>query len=89
MKANTIKVSGKVQGVYFRASAKQKAIMLGLCGFIQNKPDGSVYLEIEGETDAVQKMVTWCHDGPGLARVNHIDVQDQTARNFVSFDIKK
>jgi acylphosphatase len=63
--------------------------MLGVNGYIKNEADGSVYLEVEGEPDAVTEMVTWCQNGPGLARVNHIEVAEQTPRNFVNFEIKK
>ncbi len=89
MRTQQIKVLGKVQGVYFRASAKQKAMNLGIHGFIKNQQDGSVVLEIEGDEDAVNNMVNWCKQGPALARVSNIEVKNEAARNFVSFDIKK
>jgi acylphosphatase len=89
MKANRISVSGRVQGVYFRVSAKQKALNLGVRGFVQNESDGTVSVEVEGEPNAVEQMVSWCKKGPGLARVKAIEVTELPARNFVSFDIKK
>ncbi len=89
MQAKKIRVTGKVQGVYFRASAKQKAMNLGINGFVKNEPDGSVYLEVEGEDKAIDRMVNWCKKGPGLARVADVAVEQETLRNFVSFDIKK
>jgi acylphosphatase len=89
MKANRISVSGRVQGVYFRVSAKQKALNLGVRGFVQNESDGTVSVEVEGEPNAVEQMVSWCKKGPGLARVKTIEVIELPARNFVSFDIKK
>ena len=89
MKANRISVSGRVQGVYFRVSAKQKALDLGVRGFVQNDSDGTVSVEVEGEPNAVEQMVSWCKKGPGLARVKAIEVTELPARNFVSFDIKK
>jgi acylphosphatase len=78
-----------VQGVYFRVSAKQKALNLGVRGFVQNDSDGTVSVEVEGEPNAVEQMVSWCKKGPGLARVKAIEVTELPARNFVSFDIKK
>jgi acylphosphatase len=78
-----------VQGVYFRVSAKQKALNLGVRGFVQNESDGTVSVEVEGEPNAVEQMVSWCKKGPGLARVKAIEVTELPARNFVSFDIKK
>jgi acylphosphatase len=89
MKTNAIRVTGKVQGVYFRASAMQQAQLLGVNGFVKNEADGSVYLEVEGKSEAVSQMVHWCTSGPALARVKHLDVHEQTTRNFVSFEIKK
>jgi acylphosphatase len=89
MKANRISVSGRVQGVYFRVSAKQKALNLGVRGFVQNESEGTVSVEVEGEPNAVEQMVSWCKKGPGLARVKAIEVTELPARNFVSFDIKK
>jgi acylphosphatase len=89
MKANRISVSGRVQGVYFRVSAKQKALNLGVRGFVQNESEGTVSVEVEGEPNAVEQMVSWCKKGPGLARVKAIEVTELPVRNFVSFDIKK
>ncbi|MBT8326326.1 MAG: acylphosphatase [Bacteroidia bacterium] len=89
MKTNQIRVTGKVQGVYFRASAKQKAQMLGVNGYVRNELDGSVVLEIEGDDEAVDYMTDWCKHGPALARVKNVEVKNEASRNFVSFDIKK
>ncbi len=89
MKANKVRVVGKVQGVYFRASAKQQAMNLGVTGFVKNESDGSVVFEIEGPNEAVTNMVNWCKRAPGLARVSSVVVEETARRNFVSFDIKK
>lgn len=89
MQTRKIRVEGKVQGVYYRASAKQQAMNLGIKGFVKNEADGSVYLEVEGEEDALDKMVNWCKKGPGLARVSNVAIEKDALRNFVSFDIKK
>ena len=89
MKAQKVIVSGKVQGVYFRASAKQKALMLNVNGSVRNEPDGTVTLEIEGEDVAVNHMVNWCKNGPALARVSNIHVENQAAKNLINFQIKK
>ena len=78
-----------MQGVYFRVSAKQKALNLGVRGFVQNESEGTVSVEVEGEPNAVEQMVSWCKKGPGLARVKAIEVTELPMRNFVSFDIKK
>ncbi|MGB0851353.1 MAG: acylphosphatase [Bacteroidia bacterium] len=89
MKCSKVRVEGKVQGVYFRVSAKQKAMNLGVNGYVKNESDGSVSFEIEGEEDAVSSMVQWCRSGPALARVSHLEVNNSAERNFVDFQIKK
>ena len=78
-----------MQGVYFRVSAKQKALNLGVRGFVKNESDGTVSVEVEGESNAVEQMVSWCKKGPELARIKAIEVTELPARNFVSFTIKK
>jgi acylphosphatase len=89
MKTNQIRVSGKVQGVYFRVSAKQQAQNLGLVGYVKNEQDGTVLIEVEGDDEAVGQMVNWCKHGPALARVKDVAIKQEAARNFVSFEIKK
>lgn len=83
-----ITVNGKVQGVYFRASAKQKAQMLGLRGSVQNLEDGSVCLEVQGEESSVNAMQEWCKHGPALARVESLDVDEIKPLNIQRFEIK-
>ncbi|GJM16117.1 MAG: acylphosphatase [Thermodesulfobacteriota bacterium] len=57
-------IYGKVQGVFFRASTKDKAVELGLKGFVRNKPDGTVEVISEGSGKQLQELVAWCHEGP-------------------------
>ena len=64
-----IKVSGKVQGVWFRARTREKAQKLGLSGSVWNNPDGSVGIIAEGEEEALQQLLSWCHRGPSRALV--------------------
>lgn len=89
MEHKEIRVKGRVQGVYYRVSAKQMAMNLGIKGYVKNEPDGSVRLAIEGESTAVAQMINWCKKGPGLARVRDIHISTDTPKNYVSFDIKK
>ncbi|MBL4736088.1 MAG: acylphosphatase, partial [Flavobacteriales bacterium] len=56
-----IRIEGKVQGVWFRASTRDEAGRLGLRGFVRNEPDGSVYAEVEGEENEINEFVKWCH----------------------------
>ena len=82
-------IKGRVQGVWYRASTKQKAIELGLMGFVQNEHDGSVYAEIEGEAAAVRDMIAWCKQGPELAQVERVEVEEGRILNFESFEIRR
>ena len=84
-----IKISGKVQGVFFRASAKDKARELEVRGFVCNEPDGSVYVEAEGEEEALNQFVAWCYKGPAGARVGNLTVIDGVLENHGHFEIRK
>ena len=83
----SIQVFGKVQGVWFRASTQKKALELGLVGFVQNRPDGSVYIEVEGEAAKVKQLVQWCHLGPKHARVGRVQVEGAEAKGYTDFQI--
>jgi acylphosphatase len=67
-------ISGRVQGVYFRASARDVAQAQRLSGWVRNRYDGDVEAVVEGEEDAVQAFIAWCHDGPPGAHVSAIQV---------------
>ena len=82
-------VSGKVQGVFYRASAKEKADELGIKGFVRNEPNGDVYLEAEAEEDMLYKFIKWCNIGPSRAKVERMDALPGEVIGFSSFDIKK
>jgi len=81
-------VSGKVQGVGFRYSALKKANELGIKGYIRNKSDGTVYIEIEGEPETLDFFIVCCKNGPSWAQVNDVYYEDIPLSNFVSFEIK-
>ncbi|OQY98566.1 MAG: acylphosphatase [Candidatus Brocadia sp. UTAMX2] len=67
-------VRGRVQGVFFRASTKDRALTLGVTGWVKNCLDGSVEAVFEGKKDLVDKIVNWCRKGPAGARVEQTDV---------------
>lgn len=69
-------VSGRVQGVFYRASTRQQALVLGCSGYAHNLPDGRVEVVACGEEQAVQALVAWLSQGPPAARVDHVEVQD-------------
>ena len=72
MKRHVIRITGRVQGVFLRQGAKQLADKLGLAGFARNEPDGSVYIEVEGEESALDKFLEWCKKGPERAEVEKV-----------------
>ena len=90
MKTFLIVVSGKVQGVYYRQSAKQKALELGISGTVQNLRDGSVLLIATGATEQLNKLVDWCRQGPPAAKVTGVQVhEEEDAREFIGFTIQR
>jgi acylphosphatase len=77
------KIIGRVQGVYFRASALQEAQKLGLTGWVMNCPDGSVELIAEGARNNLEKLLAWCRRGPSGARVEiRWESPEHTFRGF-------
>jgi protein-L-isoaspartate(D-aspartate) O-methyltransferase len=79
MKTVSVRVSGAVQGVYFRASAAREGERFGLDGWVSNERDGSVSLLLQGAIDAVDAMLAWCRVGPPAARVDRVEVADAKA----------
>ena len=69
-------VSGTVQGVWYRQSTMEQAQALGLHGWVRNLPDGRVEIQVHGPQAIVQQFITWCHQGPPLAQVSKVQVQD-------------
>lgn len=80
-----IKIYGQVQGVFFRVSAKDEAEKLGIKGFARNEPDGTVYIEAEGDKTSLDKFIKWCHDGPEVAQVDKVEITEGPLKNFTSF----
>lgn len=72
-------ISGSVQGVGFRESARRKAKELGLGGWIENLPDGRVEAVFEGSPDDVRRMTQWCEQGPSYATVEEVEVREEDA----------
>ena len=67
-------ISGRVQGVFFRARTREQAQAAGVAGWVRNLPDGRVEAVFEGPRDAVQRVVRWCHSGPRHAHVSNVQV---------------
>ena len=87
-KAVEVTVSGRVQGVSFRAYTQQEAGRLGVTGWVSNEPDGTVAGHFEGPAPAVDALVAWCREGPRLARVERVDVREVAAAGARTFDVR-
>jgi acylphosphatase len=83
----SITVSGKVQGVYYRQSTKEKAIALGITGSVKNLKDGSVYIIATGTKEQLDGLVAWCRQGPSKAKVADVITMDIAFRQFDEFSI--
>jgi acylphosphatase len=85
-----IRIAGKVQGVFFRASAREQARARNLGGWVRNNPDGTVEAVLEGPADDVEEVVEWAHHGPKAAQVDNIDVQWMDPKGDVqTFEVRR
>jgi acylphosphatase len=83
-------IEGRVQGVFFRGSAQQEAVRLGLKGWVRNCPDGSVEIVAEGVKENIEGLISWCRHGPPGARVRNVQLKWLTFRGeFESFRITR
>jgi len=81
-------VSGFVQGVYFRSTAAETGLKLGLTGWAKNRPNGTVEIIAEGDKDQIEKLIKWCHKGPPTARVDGVDISwEPTTGEFQTFRV--
>jgi acylphosphatase len=89
MRRVKILVSGRVQGVYFRMFAQNKAKHLGKKGCARNLPDGRVEIIAEADNSSIEKLIKWCHKGPVTARVDHVEISElESDEVLTSFEIR-
>jgi acylphosphatase len=88
MKRVRARVTGRVQGVFFRAEARSRADSLGVAGWIRNAPDGSVEAIFEGEPERVDSMVDWCRRGPPGAVVDDVEVVTEEPAGEHGFSVR-
>ncbi len=81
MKALHIKISGRVQGVWFRASTREEALDLGVNGWVRNTHDGCVEVFMQGPDEAVDRLLAWCYHGPPGARVDDVEIESVQPRD--------
>jgi acylphosphatase len=89
MRHVSIHVFGKVQGVFFRASTKEKAEEFKIRGNVRNNADGSVSIEAEGEEHDLQEFIGWCKGGPKFAHVDRCEVNEKPLQHFKNFSIER
>jgi len=88
MTRRRIVVHGFVQGVYFRDTVRRQAVARGVAGWVRNNRDGTVEAVFEGEPDAVERLIALCRDGPRGARVDHVEVVEETPEGLSGFAIR-
>lgn len=84
-----IKITGKVQGVSFRAVTKVVADQMGIRGMIRNEKDGSVYIEAEGDDTLLEVFMDWCNEGTDRAKIENVEVTPGELKNYQNFEIIK
>jgi acylphosphatase len=86
--AADLHVTGRVQGVSYRAAAQQEAERLGVTGWVRNEPDGTVAAHVGGEPEAVEALVAWCRRGPTGSRVRDVAVRPASVAGHRGFEIR-
>lgn len=89
MKHINIKITGKVQGVFFRASTKAVADQMGVKGLVKNEKDGSVYVEAEADEQTLAMFMDWCNEGPEKAKVDSVSSTESEVKNYRNFEVVK
>jgi acylphosphatase len=86
--ARRVRVTGRVQGVFFRAWTRDEARELSVAGWVRNAADGSVEAHVEGERGAVDKLIDRMRQGPPSAMVEDLQVEDVSAKGFDGFEVR-
>lgn len=88
-KTLSIRVTGRVQGVFYRQSTREKAQQLGLTGEVMNLPDGSVQIRATGTASQLDELLSWCKEGPPRASVTDVVATELPLEHFSNFKIKR
>ena len=81
-------MSGRVQGVFFRDSARSEAERAGVAGWVRNRGDGTVEAVFEGDEGAVERLVDFCRQDPGSSHVEAVEVLEEPAEGLQTFEIR-
>ena len=82
-------VTGKVQGVFYRATAKKTAGKYNITGWVQNTPDGNVEMIANGSQNDVEQFINWCKQGPSGAKVTNVIKEEREEETFAEFTIRR
>jgi acylphosphatase len=85
----SITISGKVQGVFYRQSAREKAVIIGVKGKVMNLPNGDVQIIASGTKEQLDKLLKWCKQGPPKAIVSDVTSHELPLQQFDSFYIER
>lgn len=89
MRTVRVRISGRVQGVFFRASCARLAEDLGLSGWVRNLPQGDLEAVFQGPDPAVEDILAWCRQGPPYARVEGVEVKAEPPLRDTGFRIEQ
>jgi acylphosphatase len=89
MKTVRLIIKGKVQGVFYRATAKDVADLLGIKGWVKNLPHSNVEITATATEELLQKFISWCKQGPPKARVDEVVVEELSLEEFKGFKIMR
>jgi acylphosphatase len=89
MHTRSIRVYGKVQGVFYRKYTREKAMALGLTGEVKNLPDGSVFIIATGTSEQLLALSDWSRTGPARAIVSAVEIKEEPLQTFASFSISR
>lgn len=84
-----IRVTGKVQGVFYRATTQKQANLLNIKGWVRNESDGSVLIDAEGDAAALVQFVDWCQQGPQMARVSGVSLTEESVAGYQDFTVQR
>jgi acylphosphatase len=87
MQTVKIRITGRVQGVFFRQSTQERALNFGLKGTVRNCEDDSVEIIATGEREQLDKLIAWCREGPPRAKVDNVKTQELSLQQFNHFSI--
>ncbi len=80
-------VRGHVQGVFFRETTRRRALASGVAGWARNRPDGTIEAVFEGDSEAVERLIAFCREGPRGARVDWVDIRSEEPDGLTGFEI--